>query len=291
MPPPQQNISVARVKGILRNLPLYFLKKICHNNDTMHHYYKPSKNFGFTLAEVLITLGIIGVVAALTLPSLIQSYRDKAIVAQTKKTYSTFSQLLLLAKENGGKSLDEVLQAATSKEEASMAMLNYFLPYLNVVKNCGLERNAGCFGHDVPYYRLNGTEYIGWGSPVYDNFPDRAKVKLADGTSIAFYTWGNAGCHYADDEGLNTLCGQFYVDVNGDKKPNKLGVDLQTFNIYEDKITPNGAGKTVENDVNTDCLDTVNGQGWACTVWVITNENLDYLHCSDLEWGKKTKCK
>ena len=152
----------------------------------MHHYYKHFKNLGFTLAEVLITLGIIGVVAALTLPSLIQSYRDKAIVAQTKKTYSTFSQLLLLAKENGGKSLDEVLQAATSKEEASMAMLNYFLPYLNVVKNCGLERNAGCFGHDVPYYRLNGTEYTGWGSPVYDNFPDRAKVKLADGTSIAF---------------------------------------------------------------------------------------------------------
>lgn len=173
----------------------------------MHQYYKYSKRFGFTLAEgttyvasqhcqrktaftlaeVLITLGIIGVVAALTLPSLVQEYRDKAIVAQTKKTYSTFSQLLLLAKKDG-KSLDDVLRAATSKEEASMAMLNYFLPYLNVVKNCGLERNAGCFGHDVPYYRLNGTEYIGWGSPVYDSFPDRAKVKLADGTSIAFYT-------------------------------------------------------------------------------------------------------
>ena len=287
MPPPQQNVSIARVIGIFKNLSLYFYKKICHNSNTMHHYYKHFKNLGFTLAEVLITLGIIGVVAALTLPSLIQSYRDKAIVAQTKKTYSTFSQLLLLAKENGGKSLDEVLQAATSKEEASMAMLNYFLPYLNVVKNCGLERNAGCFGHDVPYYRLNGTEYIGWGSPVYDNFPDRAKVKLADGTSIAFYTWGNAGCNYSGDY---KVCGEFYVDVNGDKKHNKLGVDLHTFEITEEKILPGG---TIEgpDGINSDCLDTKNGEGWACTIWVIVNENLDYLHCNDLEWGKKTKCK
>lgn len=256
----------------------------------MHHYSRNLKRFGFTLAEVLITLGIIGVVAAMTLPSLIQEHRDKAIVAQTKKTYSTFSQLLLLAQQDG-KSLDDAIKATSSKEEASMAMLNYFLPYLNVVKNCGLERNAGCFGHDVPYYRLNGTEYTGWGSPVYDNFPDRAKVKLADGTSIAFYTWDNAGCTHTDDFGKNSLCGQFYVDVNGDKKPNKLGVDLQTFNIQEDKIYPNGAGTNVENDVNTDCLDTTNGQGWTCTQWVIVYENLDYLHCKDLEWGKKTKCK
>ena len=64
---------------------------------------------------------------------------------------------------------------------------------------------------------------------------------------------------------------------------------MQTFNIYEDKITPNGAG--AEEDINSDCLDTTNGQGWSCTQWVIVNENLDYLHCKDLEWGKKIKCK
>ena len=246
----------------------------------MHHYYKHFKNLGFTLAEVLITLGIIGVVAALTLPSLIQSYRDKAIVAQTKKTYSTFSQLLLLAKENGGKSLDEVLQAATSKEEASMAMLNYFLPYLNVVKNCGLERNAGCFGHDVPYYRLNGTEYTGWGSPVYDNFPDRAKVKLADGTSIAFYTWGNAGCNYSGDY---KVCGEFYVDVNGDKnKPNKLGFDIFTFILTPDgKVKPLGDIKDA-SVINLDtkyfeCSYKTSGvyNGMGCAYWASIDINPD----------------
>ena len=208
------------------------------------------------------------------------------VSARTEKSINgnTFLEIKF---EKDGKSLDDVLKATSSKEEASMAMLNYFLPYLNVVKNCGLERNAGCFGHDVPYYRLNGTEYTGWGSPVYDNFPDRAKVKLADGTSIAFYTWGNAGCTYQGDY---KVCGEFYVDVNGDKKPNKLGVDLHTFEITEEKILPGGIIEGPDQ-INSDCLDTTNGQGWTCTQWVIVNENLDYLHCKDLEWGKKTKCK
>ena len=48
----------------------------------------------FTLAEVLITLGIIGVVAALTMPSLIQRYKDQVLIAQSKKSYSNFMNVL-----------------------------------------------------------------------------------------------------------------------------------------------------------------------------------------------------
>ena len=51
-----------------------------------------SNKNAFTLAEVLITLGIIGVVAALTLPSLIQNYQKQVWVNQLKKSYSTISQ-------------------------------------------------------------------------------------------------------------------------------------------------------------------------------------------------------
>ena len=47
---------------------------ICYNSDMVYHI-KNKK--GFTLAEVLITLGIIGVVAAMTMPSLINNYKDK----------------------------------------------------------------------------------------------------------------------------------------------------------------------------------------------------------------------
>ena len=49
----------------------------------------PSRKSAFTLAEVLITLGIIGVVAAMTLPALVANYKNKVLANQTKKTYAT----------------------------------------------------------------------------------------------------------------------------------------------------------------------------------------------------------
>lgn len=60
------------------------------------------KKYGFTLAEVLITLGIIGVVAALTLPTLIQNYRKHVVITSLKKSYSVFSQALRMAEVEFG---------------------------------------------------------------------------------------------------------------------------------------------------------------------------------------------
>ena len=51
------------------------------------------KNRAFTLAEVLITLGIIGVVAAMTIPSLMENVRNRDLQAQLKKTYSEWNQI------------------------------------------------------------------------------------------------------------------------------------------------------------------------------------------------------
>ncbi len=52
---------------------------------------------GFTFAEVLITLGVIGIVAALTLPSVIQNYQKKVTVERLKKTYSTLAQAIQMS--------------------------------------------------------------------------------------------------------------------------------------------------------------------------------------------------
>lgn len=61
-----------------------------------------SKKKAFTLAEVLITLGIIGVVAALTMPSLMSNYRRKVAETQLKQTYS----ILLNAVTKGEQEVD-----------------------------------------------------------------------------------------------------------------------------------------------------------------------------------------
>ena len=60
------------------------------------------KKSAFTLAEVLITLGIIGIVAAMTLPALIQNYQKKQTVSQLKKAYSVISQALVSSQYDNG---------------------------------------------------------------------------------------------------------------------------------------------------------------------------------------------
>lgn len=57
---------------------------------------------GFTLAEVLITLGIIGVVAAMTLPALIQKNNNKVVETRLKKFYSAINQAIMLAENDYG---------------------------------------------------------------------------------------------------------------------------------------------------------------------------------------------
>ena len=57
---------------------------------------------GFTLAEVLITLGIIGVVASMTLPAVISKNNDKIIISNLKKSYSVIQQAFFMAVQNSG---------------------------------------------------------------------------------------------------------------------------------------------------------------------------------------------
>lgn len=64
-----------------------------HNGPFTYHYSLPTHKCAFTLAEVLITLGIIGIVAALTIPSLITNYKANKLRAQFLKSYSTVQQV------------------------------------------------------------------------------------------------------------------------------------------------------------------------------------------------------
>ena len=65
----------------------------------LHHYRNKQ---GFTLAEVLITLGIIGIVAALTLPSFIYNHRKQVVESRLKKFYTTFNQAIILSENDNG---------------------------------------------------------------------------------------------------------------------------------------------------------------------------------------------
>ena len=231
------------------------------------------KKGAFTLAEVLITLGIIGVVAAMTMPSLIQNYQEKATVTKLKKCYSLVSQAYVsILNDEGG---SDTLQAGDDLE-----MMEKFGKYLKYQKTCG--RNKGCFPN-VTYKSVTGNGYSKW----EDDTTNRSRAILTDGTLIMF----NKSAMWGGNEG-NYLYAQIYVDINGFKGPNQLGRDFFYFYINPEKIVPAGAKALEEkNEDQKFTKNCIQQNGYACAAWVIYNENMDYLHCKDLSWDGKHSCK
>ncbi|HNW25959.1 MAG TPA: type II secretion system protein [Candidatus Gastranaerophilaceae bacterium] len=189
------------------------------------------ENFrGFTLAEVLITLTIIGVVAALTVPNLYAYYQKTQYVTQLKKIYTEISQALKLMMAD--ESINKITASDTLYcdetagciwDEAYQRAGNDFLKkYFKVIKDCGRENLSTCFADN--YKSISGNEAGGIGCYY--------SVIIASGASICIS--GQSGTYNA---------GTFIVDINGLKLPNVAGRDLFTFSYYYDgsldeSITP-----------------------------------------------------
>lgn len=84
---------------------------------------------GFTLAEVLITLGIIGIIAAMTIPNLVKKWEERAIISKYKKMYSTLANAYYMAVADNGNPEHWALSDRAS-------LLKIFEPYLNVTERC-----------------------------------------------------------------------------------------------------------------------------------------------------------
>ena len=101
------------------------------------------KSAAFTLAEVLVTLGIIGVVAAMTMPALIQNYRNQVVETRLKKFYSTMNQAIAMSiKDNGdvetwtyfnNDQKDEDGNTINRTDDNDKSFNNYLAPYLKII--------------------------------------------------------------------------------------------------------------------------------------------------------------
>src|SRR5574344_1713843 len=90
----------------------------------------------FTLAEVLIVLGIIGVVAAFTIPVLMQHVEEKSTVTKLKQTYSIINNAIKLAINDNG-TINEWMDAANSVKDNDIAIGTTLTKYLKLSKLCG----------------------------------------------------------------------------------------------------------------------------------------------------------
>ena len=214
----------------------------------------------FTLAEVLITLVIIGLVAALTISALINTYVERAIVSKVKKGLSTLAQAKKLAEAQNGSVVTWDFEAGMS-EINNAKFFSYLKPYLSVARDCGAAQD--CYKGDV--YTLNGILHVNH----YSTNPDYHKFVLADG-SVMFFKIGNGdgiGKCSASQNVHTNVCAMFFYDVNGDKAPNAFGRDIFFYIFTKDAVYP----YMIDN-----CRKTDYGSG--CSSYIIKNSNMKYLH-------------
>lgn len=117
------------------------------------------KNFkAFTLAEVLITLGIIGVIAALTIPSIIQANRNREVSAKLKQVYTIMNQAIMLSENDNGPKEDWPYCSGGTSGCTELLFSKYVLPYIKYTK---YELFQSFGGTNIVIYFANGTILVG----------------------------------------------------------------------------------------------------------------------------------
>ncbi len=228
--------------------------------------------FGFTLAEVLITLVIIGVIAVITVPSLLQSTEDQEYVSRLKKAYSVLSQAYMRQKADG--LLPDEWGLTT--DDGSRAMIDKILPYLNYTQVCyGTESIC----HNKVLTRKNGDKMSAGGNHgIFGGTAKRSGVILSDGMMIGSLVISDDCTNVVGTtETLQHHCGEYMVDVNGEKGPNKYGKDVFIFMLTQDGVFPTGLSDFEYTDqsnwsynFNDGCLSS-DANGGGCTAWVLAN--------------------
>ena len=223
--------------------------------------FNPTKNAAFTMAEILLSLTIIGVVAAITLPSLTGNINERTWNTQRKALYSRFSQAIaLMPSLNGYGTLTEGVDSSGSKvitedtatETFLSAGLSKVLKLNNIcdsehLEDCGITSKIVALNGDTvstPTTMKELNQYI-----VNNNFGEYSGVlrshsqidtkaaafETQNGESIlAFYSPACAPNNNEDvmHNSQDKMCVNFVYDLNGTKGPNTFGKDIGALTVF-----------------------------------------------------------
>ena len=218
------------------------------------------KNLAFTLAEVLIVIGIIGVVAALTLPNLNHATGDKETVTRLKKAYSILNEANDRAVAIYGPISTWSEECLDNIEYCWMRRIGEFL---KIAKSCD---ETGDSDSDS-YVSCDSLEKgdMNQGRPIM--------YQLTDG--ISFVPASAQDCKasvgsFGDDYYVSDACiDEFYVDINGPTKgKNEMGYDVFDFVVSDSLGIVPYAPSGVVNCIN---------EFSHCAAWILEHDNVDYL--------------
>ena len=217
--------------------------EINYNSD-MRNY---GSEKGFTLAEVLITLGIIGVVAALTIPTLVKNYQEKVMVSKVKQAHSQLMNAIQLyvVKNNCQNMLCLFDTNKTSDEVA--AELTTVIRAAKVCKDGDTENACVLYAlkDNKPSYKVDGVYASS------DGFTTQGRIYLPNGmlfnirqVSQCPYTYESIirdenGYEIDRVESVSHNCAHVYVDINNTAGPNQFGADVYRYDVKDTgKIEP-----------------------------------------------------
>ena len=209
------------------------------------------KNKAFTLSELLIALAIVGALAALSVPAIVENMNRKIMASQLKNLTLTIQNLVADLK---------VKNNTQTLERTDFANANMLLNSSNfaIADSCAVITN--CF---APSYKSLEGNPITWTS-------DKT-VKLKNGVTIAYRIWEQELTTAPDDPQY----GLFYVDLNGVDKPNIVGRDLFAFRITKKGKIVNGE----QDDTATDeqllnyCKNATGNTGYPTACYTLIERN------------------
>ena len=247
-----------------------------HRKHTPH--FTHAKRAAFTLAEVLITIGIIGIVAALTIPTLAQKIGDMQNKAIWKKKFSEISQVYTAVKldnyslcvNNSGdynvpakcRYPDDGLYA--EKTTMSPEFVNAMVKHFKVIDTCGFPQygeSRYCNNYLDKWNGLCGgaTPYSFYGSLIsgtFKNLPTASTYCNNAQLNGLYSGWDLSKKAILLQDGSVIYFGghgapMISVDVNGFQKgPNVVGRDMFAIMLNENWIRPIGADGTFNKNVN-----------------------------------------
>ena len=223
------------------------------------------KNQAFTMAETLLVIAIIGVVAALTIPNMSKSVDEQKYVSQLKTEMTNIKSAYKAAREKYG-DYEEWIYSSSTKSARSYKVGSRILEYMNVDKDCENGESLGCFStSDIN--SISGEKAIS----SIDTDKEAYKA-IVSGSSYAFL------CE-------ETFC-RVVVDLDGPQKGyNTYGIDIFDFNIEDTKVND---GDISMDEAPAKCYA---GQTpYACTAWVLRYSNMDYRKCSSTLNSTSTSC-
>lgn len=245
---------------------------------------KYRNNLAFTLAEVLITMAVIGVIAVITIPILINSYQKTQYVTALQKMYSQFNSALIRLTDDYNCQGDLKCTGLFKSTSNALTIGTEIVKYYKVAKNCDTQANQGCMSNSVsPNFDGSGTaanfDSGNWGTGPHYRF-----ITIDGGSMDIVFDQTVDNCSQNKSGGatgnLTETCTWVKFDVNGPSEgPNFQGRDIFTFWLSNGKgplLYPQGGrddansgwwnsgsgGCGINNNGGYKCAARIMEEGW-----------------------------